>query len=66
MKQAERATGRLVGPKPLTRERVSRNESEPAYESLETRRRKWPRSSSEEKPAPGRGRWHKAYRDFPG
>jgi hypothetical protein len=37
MKRAARMTGQLVGPKPLLREGVSGNESEPASESLEKR-----------------------------
>ena len=57
MKQAERATGQLVGPKPLNCERVSRNESEPASENLETRKDESAQDHRRErKPAPGRGK----------
>ncbi len=38
MKRTEQMAGKLAGLKPLSREGVSRNESEPAYESLETRK----------------------------
>jgi hypothetical protein len=38
MKRSEQMAGKLAGLKPLAREGVSRNESEPASESLETRK----------------------------
>ncbi len=59
--------GKLAGLKPLSREGVSRNESEPAYESLETRK-----DESGQDPRPkgsqhlGGGDDTKPSRDFPG
>jgi hypothetical protein len=67
MKQPEQAAGELVVLKPLASEGASRNESEPASESLETRK-----DESGQDPR-GKGSQHlgggddtNPYRDFPG